>query len=296
MTLRSAVTLNLFALFFVAVSSAVYAEPAKQMLDNAVLKRNSGENTAPTDLEQSTFLNLAAEADKELHSNQLDKVPSTLIALTKCADKESEPETKARMLAEIHRIDAEMAILKGKWDEAAKELLIVKSYSAEFAGEDTTGHFDDLLTLIRQKSGKLSVGPKNIPDIDKEYVVKTEMRALQVAVEEYARHHGSKYPAKVEQLQKGYLDKFGSRFTNPFTKKEEWPQLASNEETPQETVIGKGRVFYRPVENGDGYVIFGGGFDGKPIVDEKGVPLVLRSEAAAKEPSFNAIGKHPHIE
>jgi hypothetical protein len=276
-------------------SESAAAAPAKPAPKQAPSKKASAISN-PADHDQIEFLRLAGEADKAIQEGKLDKARASADEIAKYVDKETESETKARMAAELHRIYAEVAIMEAKWADAENELDLVKKYSFEFAGEDTTGHFNDLLTLIHQKSGKSQAGPKLASDIDREYLLKTEMRALQLALEEYASNHSGKYPSKVEQLIKGYLDKFGTRFTNPFTKKEELPQLASKEELPQDTVIGKGKIFYRPTNDGDDYVIFGGGFDGKPILNERGIPFVLRTEDAPKVPALDAVGKHPHID
>jgi hypothetical protein len=284
------------------LANASLALPTKQASKSPAAKSPvTGVKAAPgaglaTAGQPPEFVRLSALADKQIHDGKLAKANDTALQILKLAGSEKEGETQCRMLAEVHQIRAELAIMDSNWGVAEKELLVVKKISATFAGDDTTGRFDDLLTLIRQKAGKCPAGPRDAADMDREYALKAEMRTLQIAVEDYAREHERKYPATMSDLAHGYMGKFGNRFMNPFSKKEEAPELASNTEIPHEGSIAKGKLFYRSFENGDNYVIYAGGHDGKPLVDENGSPFVLRAENAPKELPFDPTGKHPHID
>ena len=244
-----------------------------------------------------SFVVLSQQADREVHAKQLDKAKRTAEEIAKMAAAESEAETKGRMEAEVHEIRAEVAILQADWSLAEQELVSVKKISAGFAGNEGTGHFDDLITLIRQRQGKFHFGPKEAPEIDAELAVKTQLRALQVAIEEYAREHKDQYPSKIASITHAYLDKYGGHFTNPFTKKSELPQqLANSESVEKDTNLGKGKLFYKLTDDGQNYMVFAGGFDGKPILFENGAPFILRAEDAPVEPIFHTENNHPHID
>jgi hypothetical protein len=287
----------------IGLSTASLALPDKQPSKTSASKSSSVAGVkAASDAGLATsgqppeFIRLSQMADKQIHDGQLVKANATAAQILKMANSEKEGETQCRMLAEVHQIRAELAIMEAKWDVAEKELLVVKKISATFAGDDFTGHFEDLLTLIRQKAGKCPLGPKDAADMDREFALKAEMRTLQIAVEEYAKDHEKKYPSTISDLAHGYMGKFGNRFTNPYSKKEEAPELASNTEIPTDGALAKGKLFYKAFENGDNYVIYAGGHDGKPLVNEKGDAFILRAENAPKGLPFDPTGKHPHID
>jgi hypothetical protein len=278
-----------FSLGSVGVASPVRAEsPGAPSKVSVGPKKKIGNSVS--------FVVLSQQADREVHAKQLDKAKATASEIAKLADAESEPETKGRIEAEVHQIKAEIAIMQADWSLAEQELLAVKKISSGFAGNEGTAHFDDLITLIRQRQGKLHFGPKLAPEIDAELSVKTQLRALQIAIEEYAREHKDQYPTKIEQLSRGYLDKYGGRFTNPFTKKAELPHLASDEELGKNSTLGKGKLFYKLTDEGQNYMVFAGGFDDKPILSENGEPFVLKAEDAPIEPIFHTENNHPHID
>ena len=199
-------------------------------------------------------------------------------------------------MTEVHQIKAEVAIMQAKWSEAEQELVTVKKISATFAGNEGSGHFDDLLTLIRERQGKCPFGPKESADIDAELAVKTQLRALQVAVEEYAREHQNKYPTKISDLSKGYLDKYGGRFTNPFTRKNELPEIGEPGVLAKDTELSKGKLCYRLTKDGEDYLLYAGGYNNKPILLENGSPFTLKAEDAPIEPFFHTVNNHPHID
>jgi hypothetical protein len=296
--LASGLALGLTLIIATASPALPNKQPSKASAgkSSAVGVKASPDSGLATAGQPPEFVKLSQLADKQIHDGQLVKANATAMQILKMAGSEKEGETQCRMLAEVHQIRAEIAILESKWDVAEKELLVVQKISATFAGDDTTGHFEDLLTLIRQKAGKCPAGPRDAADMDREFALKAEMRTLQIAVEDYAREHERKYPSTLADLSHGYMGKFGNRFTNPFSKKEEAPELASNTQIPQEGTIAKGKLFYKSFENGDNYVIYAGGHDGKPLVNEKGDPFVLRAENAPKELPFDPMGQHPHID
>jgi len=291
MRLLLCIVLSATSLSFGAVS---VASPFKPESAGSAGKSSQGQKKK---IENSvSFVILSQQADREVHAKQLDKAKKTADEISKLADAEPEAETKGRIEAEVHQIKAEIAIMQADWSVAEQELLAVKKISSGFAGNEGTGHFDDLITLIRQRQGKLHFGPKLAPEIDAELAVKTQLRALQIAIEEYAREHNDQYPTKIAQLARGYLDKYGGHFTNPFTKKAELPQLASSEPLEKDTTLGKGKLFYKLTDEGQNYMIFAGGFDDKPIMFENGKPFILRAEDAPVEPIFHTENNHPHID
>jgi len=277
------------------VGAVCLASPVKPESAQSSTKSSQGPKKK---IESSvSFVVLSQQADKEVHAKQLDKAKKTADEIAKLANAEPEAETKGRIEAEVHQIRAEVAILQSDWSLAEQELVSVKKISSGFAGNEGTGHFDDLITLIRQRQGKLHFGPKEAPEIDAELAVKTQLRALQVAIEEYAREHKDQYPTKIAQLTRGYLDKYGGRFSNPFTKKAELPQQLTNSESLEnDTTLGKGKLFYKLINEGQNYMIFAGGFDGKPIMFENGQLFILRAEDAPVEPFFHTENNHPHID
>jgi hypothetical protein len=278
-----------------SIGAVCMASPVKPAGSDSSAKPSQGPKKK---IENSvSFVVLSQQADREIHLKQLDKAKKTADEIAKMASEESEAETKGRIEAEVHQIKAEIAILQSDWSLAEQELMAVKKISSGFAGDEGTGHFDDLITLIRQRQGKLRFGPKEAPEIDAELAVKTQLRALQVAIEEYAREHKDQYPAKIALLNKGYLDKYGGHFTNPFTKKAELPQqLANSESVENDTNLGKGKLYYQLTDEGQNYMIFAGGFNGKPIVFENGTPFILKAEDAPVEPIFHTENNHPHID
>ncbi|MDR3612008.1 MAG: hypothetical protein P4L53_00480 [Candidatus Obscuribacterales bacterium] len=280
-----------------AAGAAPSVKPEGAAASSAKSRPKTGQGPKKAIENSVSFVVLSQQADREVHAKQLDKAKKTAEEIAKLANAEPEAETKGRIEAEVHQIRAEIAILQADWGLAEQELMAVKKISSSFAGNEGTGHFDDLITLIRQRQGKLHFGPKEAPEIDAELAVKTQLRALQVAIEEYAREHKDQYPTKIAQLTRGYLDKYGGHFTNPFTKKAELPQqLANSESLENDTNLGKGKLYYQLTDEGQNYMIFAGGFDGKPIMLENAKPFILRAEDAPVEPIFHTENNHPHID
>jgi len=113
--------------------------------------------------------------------------------------------------------------------------------------------------------------------------VKENMRLCQEAVEAYAKDHGGKYPAVVDNDLKAYYKDgsgkgkmIGSPPINPFTNVPEWPKPGqiidlSFERKRMLSHIPPGRIEYTCLKDGYAYAIIGGGADGTAIPRAQGV-------------------------
>lgn len=147
-----------------------------------------------------------------------------------------------------------------------------------------------LLFLVSScaESGKRQLSEN---DAQKESELKESMQRIQMGVEHYAADHGSdKYPTELNNEFKSYLPggvegsepaAFGT--INPFTGKNEFITVNTSLKDVHAARFGPrialkpGEILYCPVNGGSGYLIVGGGIDGKAIPDDKnpGQLLVL---------------------
>lgn len=116
----------------------------------------------------------------------------------------------------------------------------------------------------------------------KTWAVKGNMWAVREAAENYAKDHTYMYPTQIDDEFKSYFPggdpktkKPGKAPINPFTGKEEWPQLGYivNLEDARNILPGglkRGILEYTPLENGKSYAIRGGSEADKAIGAEDG--------------------------
>ncbi len=116
--------------------------------------------------------------------------------------------------------------------------------------------------------------------VDKDGVVRQNMRAVQVAAEHFAADHGSNtYPIVLDDNFKTYLPGGIERLkpspvgpVNPFTGFNEFPTLGNLNSvlavrSGPRFEIQAGRIVYSPLQHGKGYAIVGGAHDGKALMD-----------------------------
>ena len=126
--------------------------------------------------------------------------------------------------------------------------------------------------------------------MQKDGVVRQNMRAVQVAAEHFAADHGGdSYPVQIDDSFKTYLPGGVEGQTpspvgpaNPFTGLNEFPHLGNvgdvaGARSGPRFAIEAGRIEYTPLSNGRGYTIVGGAHDGKALADiyNPGQVLVL---------------------
>jgi len=107
--------------------------------------------------------------------------------------------------------------------------------------------------------------------------VEENMHACQLAAESYAKDHGGKYPAAIDNEFKAYFPGgsgkeklIGRPPTNPYTSQPEWPKLGqiidlSFERKRMLSHVAPGNVEYTCLKDGYAYAIIGGGVDGNAI-------------------------------
>ncbi len=126
-------------------------------------------------------------------------------------------------------------------------------------------------------------------DWQKEHELKESMTRIQVGVEHFAADHGGEqYPTELDDEFKSYLPGgvegsqpaiFGP--INPFSGKNEFPTVKTLVKDLHTARFGEriklkpGEILYCPLDNGKGYAILAGGFDGNAMLDDKNPGQVL---------------------
>lgn len=118
------------------------------------------------------------------------------------------------------------------------------------------------------------------------------MRTVREAVDAYAKAHNGSYPTSIDDDFKSYFPGGGADgktpakegIENPYNCKREFPTMGSvsdpdavrsGKEEPQ---IWSGQIQYSSLGSGSGYVILGGGVDGKPIKESETQVCVLSNK------------------
>lgn len=123
----------------------------------------------------------------------------------------------------------------------------------------------------------------------KDAQVIANMRTVREAVDAYAKAHSGSYPTSIDDDFKSYFPGGGSDgktpakegIENPYNGKREFPNMGSVTDPDavrtgkEEPKIWSGQIEYSSLGSGSGYVILGGGVDGKPIKESETQVCVL---------------------